>query len=783
MKNIFIRLFAGLGLLALLQPASAVTFTNLPAAISNTYNGTITLMISNIPTGASVTVQKFIDLNTNGIVDTNDILVQAFTLTDGTNNVIIGGVTNLNAPGDFNSTTGAVTATLNFNNGDFMQTLVARYLYVISSTNGLFPSLTNAFTVTNFPFPQKFTGNIVSNGTSTTLSNSVVVVFPPQIPGHDGPGHPLGGTVANAAGQYSFAAPAGSYLLMPFNQGYVTDSGSAPQLTLGTSQTLATNLSLIPAITNLSGRMVHADNTNKGIPGVFMPIVSTNRLIAIAFTDTNGYFNARVSANNQWTMNSDDVGLIIHGYVGYNNNYTNVNSGTTNILLPFAKATSLFYGTVKDAQGNPLAGIDVQAYDYNNNIGNNVYGMDGYTDTNGNFFVGAVGGLGANDTWQLSLSSESLATLTNYIVSVPAFNMNGGTNLNSGVAVLQNFTALLATNKISGRLLDNLSNPITNVQLYASMYVGSTNYSSQVYTDNGGNYSFNVANGSWAINVSCGTGNNTLPTNYFCPNTLTVNITNNNVATNILVQPCSISISTNLLASGEINVPYSQSIQASDCSGIYNWSQTGGSVPNGLNLYSGGYSYNLSGIPTTPGNFTFTVQVSDGNGNVTNRQFTVAISNALQIATLSPLPKGTNGFYYNQQLQVTGGQPNYTWSLFSGSLPIGINWSPTGQISGTPTVFGNFNFTMQVSDILGGTNIQPYSLTIQTTNPPPAVNILTAGGQYNGQVLIYFPTDGTNFTLQTATNVNGPWTPASNGTIISALVFTNALPAQFFKLQ
>src|ERR1039458_5120546 len=146
-----LRLFALPTGLLLCQSLAAVTFTITPAAVSNTYNGTITLQIGGL-TNKTVVVQKYLDLNTNGVIDGGDVLVQQFTLKDGTN-FVIGGLPNFNVPGDLNATTGAITATLNFQNGDFMQNVVGNYLYVLSQTKGGFTPLTNSFSVTNFPFP------------------------------------------------------------------------------------------------------------------------------------------------------------------------------------------------------------------------------------------------------------------------------------------------------------------------------------------------------------------------------------------------------------------------------------------------------------------------------------------------------------------------------------------------------------------------------------------------------------------------------------------------------
>src|SRR5260221_630059 len=211
---------------------AAVTFTNTPTAVSNTYTGTISLQIGGLTNAETVVIQKFLDANTNGIIDGADLPVQQFNLTDGVNSVI-GTVTNFNVPGDLNSATGAITATLNFQNGDFVQNIVGKYLYKLSSPVSRFAPLTNVFTVTNFPYAQKFTGNVVSNSTSTTVSNSIVLLFPPPRSGHNGPGQPLGGTVANNSGAYAIHAPPGTYTLIAFKSNYVVNSKSAPLLTLG----------------------------------------------------------------------------------------------------------------------------------------------------------------------------------------------------------------------------------------------------------------------------------------------------------------------------------------------------------------------------------------------------------------------------------------------------------------------------------------------------------------------------------------------------------------------
>jgi len=772
-------LFITLALLAARKDLSAVTFTVTPAAVSNTYNGPITLQITGLTNTETVVVQKFLDLNTNGVIGGADTLVQQFTLQDGVAS-IIGGVTNLNVPGDFNSTTGAITAVLNFQNGDFVQNLIGKYLYKLSSLGGHFAPITNSFTVTNFPFAQKFTGNVVSNSTSTTLSNSIVLLFPPPRTGHNGPGNPLAGCIANNAGSYTVMVPAGTYTLVAFRSNYVSSFNNPPVVTLGNGQTITTNLTVISASNSITGKLVDAANNAIGLPGVFMPAQSSNNLVAIAFSDTNGNFTMRVTSS-QWELGSDSSGLIVHGYLGLNNGIT-TNAGATNVTIAFPKANALFYGSVKDNLGNPLVGIDIGASDTFSNI----YQTDGYTDANGNYVVGVLG-LGSSDPWQVGLSGDSAPT--NYVFSQPPLDQMNGTNLAVGQAVLQDFTAILATNRITGSVKNNTNAILAGVGVFTSANIAGTNYQTYTRTDTNGNYSLNVANGTWDVNLNCSGGDDSLSQfgNYICPNSQTANISGKNATNNFIVQFCGgVTINTTSpLPVGEVNVFYNQTIQASDCSGIYNWSLAGGTLPANLNLNAGGNSYVLSGFPTSNGTSLFTVQVDDGTGNSTNQQFSVSISNAVRVTTTT-LPNGTNGLSYSQQLQATagvpfGGGPPYNWAISSGSLPANLTLAGNGLLSGPLSTNGTFNFSVQVMDSLGGFYDQPLSLTILSTNTFPPLTVGTGGGQ----IIVFWPAaSGTNFTLQTTTNpATGPWVPATNGVPAVSFVFSNTGKAQFFRLH
>ena len=75
------------------------------------------------------------------------------------------------------------------------------------------------------------------------------------------------------------------------------------------------------------------------------------------------------------------------------------------------------------------------------------------------------------------------------------------------------------------------------------------------------------------------------------------------------------------------------------------------------------------------------------------------VDGPLTITTTS-LPAGTVGTPYSAALTALGGTPPYTWVILSGSLPDGLDLTPSpnnGVIAGTPTTGGTSNFTVQLT--------------------------------------------------------------------------------------
>ena len=174
-----------LSLLACQTLPAAVGFSVTPPTVSSTYIGNITLQITGLTSGQTVVVQKFLDANTNGVIDGADLLWQQFQLTDGQASAI-GGVTNINVPGDTDTTPGRITARVFFRTDDTPLNIIGRYAYRLFSPTGLFTPVTNLFTITNVAYAQSLTGSVVNNGTN--VPNAIVFVFHPPDPGDNGPG-------------------------------------------------------------------------------------------------------------------------------------------------------------------------------------------------------------------------------------------------------------------------------------------------------------------------------------------------------------------------------------------------------------------------------------------------------------------------------------------------------------------------------------------------------------------------------------------------------------------
>lgn len=172
--------------------------------------------------------------------------------------------------------------------------------------------------------------------------------------------------------------------------------------------------------------------------------------------------------------------------------------------------------------------------------------------------------------------------------------------------------------------------------------------------------------------------------------------------------PASLSVTTATIPGGATGTAYSQALAASGGQLPYTWSLASGlPLPAGLTLSSAGV---LSGTPTVPGTYTFTVQVADALMHTATAVFTITITGTAPTLTTASLPDANVGNAYSQALAATGGTSPYTFTIDSGALPAGLSLTGAGVVSGTPTTAATSVFNVRVTDSLGAFGVSTLSI-------------------------------------------------------------------------
>jgi hypothetical protein len=189
-----------------------------------------------------------------------------------------------------------------------------------------------------------------------------------------------------------------------------------------------------------------------------------------------------------------------------------------------------------------------------------------------------------------------------------------------------------------------------------------------------------------------------------------------------------VTINTGSLPSAATSTFYSTTLSAGGGTAPYTWRLFSGSLPPGLSLDSNGV---ISGTPNTVGTYNFSVSVTDAVGGNTSKSFSIAVATpALTITSSAALPSARVGDNYSVTLAANGGKPPLRWAAGNG-FPTALTLNATtGVISGLPTAAGLFTFVIQVSDSVGSTANQTFTLAVA----PAALSITTVPPLFNGVV-------------------------------------------------
>jgi len=199
------------------------------------------------------------------------------------------------------------------------------------------------------------------------------------------------------------------------------------------------------------------------------------------------------------------------------------------------------------------------------------------------------------------------------------------------------------------------------------------------------------------------------------------------------VLPPDLVITTTTLPDGVEGEGYSQTLQAQGGIPPYRWSVISSGLPDGLTLNAD--SGTISGTPTNAaiGNWLFNVQVEDSQSpSATDDQvlsITIAPATELAITTAYPLPDGKVGDPYRLTFTAEGGKVPYSWDIVAGTLPSGLQLTSGGVLSGTPEEYGEFEFSVRVSDDQdpADTTSRQYSLTISPADLAIQTDSLASG--------------------------------------------------------
>jgi putative Ig domain-containing protein len=224
-----------------------------------------------------------------------------------------------------------------------------------------------------------------------------------------------------------------------------------------------------------------------------------------------------------------------------------------------------------------------------------------------------------------------------------------------------------------------------------------------------------------------------------------------------------LSISASNLPIAFTGSSYSYQFKAAGGSGAYSWSVSSGTLPTGLALApSTGI---LSGTPTTTGNPTFTIEVTDAANNQATQAEAMTVEAPLAISG-TPTP-GTVGTSYNYALSATGGTGAYTWSS-AGTLPPGISLNSTnGDLFGTPTTAGTYSFQVTITDGNNSTATATESITIAAALAISASSLPDAqvGSPYSYQFTATGGTGAYSWSVSSGTLPTGLALASSTGTL------------------
>ncbi len=380
--------------------------------------------------------------------------------------------------------------------------------------------------------------------------------------------------------------------------------------------------------------------------------------------------------------------------------------GTPNVAGNFS-----FIVRVRDADGNGATALA----NYTLRINSNVLTIGSTSLPNGSlsvFYSQTLAITGGVQPYSISISSGILP---------PGLGLTGSGVISGTPTALgtSNFTVRV-TDAINSETSRSLSLTIGAAQFAINQtplpagQVGSP-YSASI-TAVGGNtpYTYTLLSGILpnGIGFTNGTFSGTPTISGSYP--LTIQARDNTNATtsanfSLVINSTTLVLSGTSLPNPVINQSYSASITASGGQQPYSFSLVAGQLPPGISLSTGG---NLSGAATTGGTYQFTVRVTDTLGAVTQSTYSLTVSTSNLALLSTALANAQVNQSYSATLAASGGSAPYLFTIIAGALPQGLTFGANGNISGVPTIAGNYQITFRVQDSLQNTAQSTITLVV-----------------------------------------------------------------------
>ena len=307
-----------------------------------------------------------------------------------------------------------------------------------------------------------------------------------------------------------------------------------------------------------------------------------------------------------------------------------------------------------------------------------------------------------------SPSTHGLVAFTN-LPYIPDMGASCGANyVNAGAAGTLDGVSIVEGHEYAETLSD--------------MLPGAGWYNTNTYTSGGYTYQYGE-NGdicAWSGGTS---GNIVTAKGTFAMQSTWSNLTNSCALTATLPTPPSAPAFTTSgpLPTGTTKVAYTYTFKASG-SPAPTFALTG-ALPAGIKFTAS--TGVLAGTPTAGGSFSLSLTATNSQGTTAPVPLTLVVNAAPAFTAQSPSLTATVGTAYTSYQYVASGYPAPTYAIATGALPGGLTLSSAGLLSGTPTAYGSFAFTVSASN---GTTVSSTSKTIVVKPALPTVSTIIETG-------------------------------------------------------